>query len=236
MNTIFVHRNGQTEQATSIDRAWLDPASGVVVWVDLAAPSALEALILSDTFQFHPLSVEDAMAAVQYPKVEAYDGYLYIVLHGIDFQESDHCFATQRRRLLPRPDLSRHRARRPRGVDQRAARVRDPQPEDDGRRPGRACSTASSTRWSITTGPRSTSSRRGSTSSRTEIFDAPDPAAGPAHPGREAGGRAPAPDRHAGARRHRPARAPRFPRHQHRDVVPVPRHLRPPGARRRRRA
>jgi magnesium transporter len=94
MNTIFVHRNGQTEQVTSIDRAWLGPASGVVVWVDLAAPSALEALILGDTFQFHPLSVEDALAAVQYPKVEAYDGYLYIVLHGIDFQESDHCFST----------------------------------------------------------------------------------------------------------------------------------------------
>jgi magnesium transporter len=94
MNTIFVHRNGQTEKATSIDRAWLGPGSGVVVWVDLAAPSALEALILSDTFQFHPLSVDDAMAAVQYPKVEAYDGYLYVVLHGIDFQESDHCFST----------------------------------------------------------------------------------------------------------------------------------------------
>ena len=94
MNTIFVHRNGQTEQATSIDRAWLAPGSGVVVWVDLASPSVLEGLILSDTFQFHPLSVDDAMAAVQYPKVEAYDGYLYVVLHGIDFQESDHCFGT----------------------------------------------------------------------------------------------------------------------------------------------
>jgi magnesium transporter len=89
MNTIFVHRNGQTEQATSIDRAWLNPASGVVVWVDLAAPSILESLVLSDTFHFHPLSVEDAMAAVQYPKVEAYDGYLYVVLHGIDFHVGD---------------------------------------------------------------------------------------------------------------------------------------------------
>jgi magnesium transporter len=93
-NTIFVHRNGQTEQAPSIDRAWLSPPSGVYLWVDIAAPSALEALILSDTFRFHPLSVDDAMATIQYPKVETYDGYLYIVLHGIDFQESDHCFAT----------------------------------------------------------------------------------------------------------------------------------------------
>ena len=94
MNTIFVHRNGQTEQATSIDRAWLSPTAGVFLWVDLAAPSVLEALILSDTFHFHPLSVEDAMASVQYPKIESYDGYLYIVLHGIDFHEGDHCFAT----------------------------------------------------------------------------------------------------------------------------------------------
>ena len=59
------------------------------VWVDLAAPSALEALILSDTFRFHPLSVDDAMAKIQFPKVESYDGYLYIVLHGIDFHEGD---------------------------------------------------------------------------------------------------------------------------------------------------
>ena len=94
MNTIFVHRNGQTEQATSLDRAWLSPDSGVAVWVDLAAPSPIETLILSDTFHFHPLSVEDAKASIQYPKVESYEGYLYIVLHGIDFHEGEHCFAT----------------------------------------------------------------------------------------------------------------------------------------------
>jgi magnesium transporter len=86
MVTIFVHRNGQTEQATSIDRAWLVPTSGVIVWVDLAAPSIPDSLILSDTFAFHPLSVEDAMSARQYPKAEGYDGYMYVILHGIDFR------------------------------------------------------------------------------------------------------------------------------------------------------
>jgi magnesium transporter len=92
--TIFIHRNGQTEQATSIDRAWLNPASVVFVWVDLAAPSIPESLILSDTFAFHPLSVEDAMAPVEYPKAEEYNGYLYVVLHGIDFRAAEHGFAT----------------------------------------------------------------------------------------------------------------------------------------------
>lgn len=68
----------------SLDRAWLGRGSGVLVWVDLAAPSIPESLILSDSFSFHPLSVEDAMAALHYPKVEAYDGYLYVVMHGLD--------------------------------------------------------------------------------------------------------------------------------------------------------
>jgi len=92
--TIFVHRGGRTEQATSIDRAWLVPGAGAFVWVDLAAPSPLEALVLSDTFNFHPLSVEDAKAALHYPKIEAYDGYLYVILHGIDDRGSVQGFAT----------------------------------------------------------------------------------------------------------------------------------------------
>jgi len=92
--TIFVYRNGQTEQVQSIDRAWLDPASDVMLWVDLAAPSVPESLILSDTFGFHALSVEDAMTAVHFPKIEAYDGYLYLILHGIDYRAGDRGFAT----------------------------------------------------------------------------------------------------------------------------------------------
>ena len=49
---VFVHRNGKTERVTSIDRVWLNQASGAIVWVDLAAPSVPESLILSETFGF----------------------------------------------------------------------------------------------------------------------------------------------------------------------------------------
>jgi magnesium transporter len=94
MVTIFVHRNGATTQATSVDRSWLNPAAGAIVWVDLAAPSIPDSLILSDTFAFHRLSVEDAMSKLQYPKVEAYDGYLYVILHGIESKVAEHRFAT----------------------------------------------------------------------------------------------------------------------------------------------
>ena len=95
MTTIYAHRNGRTEQVTSIDRTWLDLAAGVVLWVDIASPSVPESLILSDTFGFHPLSVEDAMSALQFPKVEPYDGYLYVVLHGLAYTKGDEGFKTK---------------------------------------------------------------------------------------------------------------------------------------------
>jgi magnesium transporter len=92
--TIFVHREGRTEAATSVDRGWLNPHAGVTFWIDLDSPSIPESLILSDTMGFHPLSVDDAMSALQYPKVEAYDGYLYVVLHAIDYTSGGRGFKT----------------------------------------------------------------------------------------------------------------------------------------------
>jgi len=92
--SVFVYRNGATEQHAAIDPAWVAPDSGLVVWVDLAAPSPDEFSVLGDVFHFHPLAVEDAVAEVHHPKVEAYDGYLYLVLHGIHYQKSQEAFAT----------------------------------------------------------------------------------------------------------------------------------------------
>jgi len=83
LNTIFVHRNGGTEPTTRIDRSWLNPAAGATLWVNLQAPSIPESLLLSDTFAFHPLAVEDALSARERPKLEAYEGYLFIVLSEI---------------------------------------------------------------------------------------------------------------------------------------------------------
>lgn len=92
--TIFVYRDGRVEQVQSLERSWLSPASRAFVWVDLASPSIPESLMLSETFGFHALAVESAMSALQYPRIESYDGYLYVVLHGIDFRKVEHGFVT----------------------------------------------------------------------------------------------------------------------------------------------
>lgn len=95
MNKIFTHANGKTRTVDRIDPAWLTPDSGVLVWVDLMNPSPEEGRqILRDVFKFHELAVEDAVSALQFPKVESYGDYLYLILHRIDFAAREHCFQT----------------------------------------------------------------------------------------------------------------------------------------------
>jgi magnesium transporter len=93
--SVYVHENGATRPADRVDPAWLDPSATMKLWVDLANPSAEEFSTLSDVFHFHPLSVEDARSSLQYPKVEQYPNYLYLVLHGIDSQANSRGFSTR---------------------------------------------------------------------------------------------------------------------------------------------
>jgi magnesium transporter len=87
MISVYVHQNGETKCVERVEPAWLDPASGVVLWVDLSEPTPEEGSVLADVFTFHPLAVKDALSTLQFPKIETYPGYLYIVLHGIDVQK-----------------------------------------------------------------------------------------------------------------------------------------------------
>jgi magnesium transporter len=83
--TVFVHEQGRTRTADAVDPAWLAPESDVMVWVDVVnADPGQTRRLLSDTFKFHELAVEDAVDSLHHPKVEPYDGYLYLILHGID--------------------------------------------------------------------------------------------------------------------------------------------------------
>ena len=96
MITVYVFQDGKTRKTDRIEPQWLDPASGATLWADLVQPTPEEGQqILADTFHFHPLSVEDALSEVHHPKIEPYDGYLYVILHGIDFHRGEHEFATR---------------------------------------------------------------------------------------------------------------------------------------------
>ena len=95
MVSIYVHENGETRPEAEVDPRWLEPGSPVTLWVDLARPTPEESRVLTDVFRFHPLSVEDALSAIHHPKIEAYPGYLYLILHGIDRSHAEREFATR---------------------------------------------------------------------------------------------------------------------------------------------
>ena len=51
-------------------------------WLDLHRPTAEELALLREPFGLHPLAVEDAEHFGQRPKLEEYDGYVYLVVYG----------------------------------------------------------------------------------------------------------------------------------------------------------
>jgi magnesium transporter len=64
---------------TPLDR--LLAAADGVVWVDMIGPTEADVAVLSDVFHFHPLAIEDATQREQRPKVDEYDGYIFLTLH-----------------------------------------------------------------------------------------------------------------------------------------------------------
>ena len=215
-------------------RAWLNPASGRSCWVDLAAPSIPETLILSDTFAFHPLSVEDAMAKLQYPKVEAYDGYLYVILHGIDFQAAEHGFGTHDVDFFVGPNylVTVHDGHSRSINDLRDHATRNAKILGEG-----PVALFHRIVDAMVDHYRPEIEKLEDRLDELEKADLRQPGSG-AGSGRfstKSARSRPPPDHDAAARRDRAAGAPRLRRHQHRDVVPLPRRLRSPRPDRRRR-
>jgi magnesium transporter len=66
-----------------------------MVWTDIETPDEADRRLLADVFHIHELAVEDALAELHYPKVERYDGVLYLILHGISSGAGQAGFATE---------------------------------------------------------------------------------------------------------------------------------------------
>ncbi len=65
------------------------------IWVDIeqAAPEENK-ILLEGMFNFHPLAVEDCVSPSEQPKVEEYEGYLFLVMHAVDYSSLEHRFET----------------------------------------------------------------------------------------------------------------------------------------------
>ena len=93
---IFVYRQGAESVEEGFSREEL-PAlladQTNVVWVDLQGESAEHVAeakdVLLNVFKFHYLTVEDCLETRNQPKVEAFENYLYFIVHGIKPNETN---------------------------------------------------------------------------------------------------------------------------------------------------
>jgi len=76
---------------------------GERVWLDLADPTEQELALIQEEFSLHELAMEDTRVRGQRPKVEVYDGYFFVVMHGLMLDKDDelidseiHAFAGHR--------------------------------------------------------------------------------------------------------------------------------------------
>lgn len=76
----FLYREGQRIREVAIDEnVACAPGKSEFVWIGMANPTEEELRTLQDTFQLHPLAVEDALNANQLPKVDVYGDQLFVV-------------------------------------------------------------------------------------------------------------------------------------------------------------
>lgn len=81
-------------RATEVQPELFHFSPGDLLWLDLESPTPEEEAVLRDHFQLHPLALEDTFVEVQYPKIDIYSDYAFLVLHGINYLAATKEFTT----------------------------------------------------------------------------------------------------------------------------------------------
>jgi magnesium transporter len=79
MRTLFT-ADGHDREVAPSDVQQLLAAPHQVFWLDIQAPDDDDYRLLSDTFKFHQLTIEDVKHQNQRPKLDGYDGYVFAVV------------------------------------------------------------------------------------------------------------------------------------------------------------
>lgn len=81
--TEFSAKRGGGFQPCELD-SYEPVTDGDLRWLDVVKPTHAEILQLGARFNLHPLALEDVEKGNQRPKVDVYDGYLFVVLYALD--------------------------------------------------------------------------------------------------------------------------------------------------------
>jgi magnesium transporter len=95
---------GVVTRDANLPRSWLRESSGALrrdllfkelpaalenpasmLWVDVDMNNRHQLAVLEKVFRFHPLSIEDTLNPNSRVKLDEYDGYLFVVIRGVEF-------------------------------------------------------------------------------------------------------------------------------------------------------
>jgi magnesium transporter len=84
--SLFVATDGTIQKHLEVKELAAAQRDGSgTLWVDVDSSSRQQLALLEKVFSFHPLSIEDVLNPASRPKVEQYDGYLFVTLRAVRF-------------------------------------------------------------------------------------------------------------------------------------------------------
>lgn len=100
MRTLFTV-DGHSRQVDASVVEKLVTAGKETFWLDIEAPDDDDYRLLTDTFKFHQLTIEDVKHQNQRPKLDGYDGYVFAVLFVIGFKHDEVSFREHHMYIAP---------------------------------------------------------------------------------------------------------------------------------------
>lgn len=79
-----------------IPRLLKDPDS--IVWIDIQGIDEQAEIILTGTFEFDPMLVQDAKQSSNHPKIQDFPRYLFFTVHGLKEETTPYNFVTKKYR------------------------------------------------------------------------------------------------------------------------------------------
>ncbi|UXH45612.1 magnesium/cobalt transporter CorA [Rossellomorea vietnamensis] len=88
IRTSIIMENGEIQSDVPLSR--IKEKDVKWYWVDFSEPSSKDIRLLKLYFRFHPLAIEDCLDDFsQRPKLDFYDQYIFVLMHGINTQTLD---------------------------------------------------------------------------------------------------------------------------------------------------
>ncbi len=93
---VYRHNRLAVENPPTSSLAALREEPGVMMWIDMVNPAEKHVKrIMEELLHLHPLVIEDCASDNPFPKLEAYEDYLHLVMHAVDYSKTDKFTTTE---------------------------------------------------------------------------------------------------------------------------------------------